>query len=489
MPPISNLSSEWGMSRRSAWVAYLVWLCVFAAGSLRAQVIEGAGALTMAHNYPEVQAAIAACPQSGCIVYANAPTVNKNLGIIDPGTKIVTLYLGPYTYNVKQIVLREGMKIIGMGGSNRGTVLQSVNGNDPVFVIPQVSGTPAINVRLEGFRLYGSKGNTSEDGFFIDSSNLDNGGLWYSIFIDLYAADFAGTAFHFRGPSSGHAGTSQFLTFINDAVWRNSGGGPALKIEGGEYQFFFENCMFEGQRQGDGTNVFIGGGPGPGTAGYPYIINFRGLTSERSGTAVQIDGGTNIEFDMSHHELLDGAYLVTYGANGAKVPTDGLVIANSSFNGNVGKASGNGFIVKVTTSEARGMVVRDNMIYGNPDHFIQGTNLAQIVSQDNDFPELKSSLPASSAATPEIQAAGTINVGGVHIVGLTPSTTPIMTIRGMQGAGEYVTLSPTRGTVFFSTGGNLELGGLRTLKLQAPSSVTFIRSDLGRGWKLVSVSP
>ena len=38
---------------------------------------------------------------------------------------------------------------------------------------------------------------------------------------------------------------------------------------------------------------------------------------------------------------------------------------------------------------------------------------------------------------------------------MTPSPTPIMTIRGMQGAGQYVTLFPTRGTVFFGTGGNV----------------------------------
>lgn len=469
--------------------AYLVCFCLFATALSFAQTNEMAGAVALAHNYPEVQAAVAACPQSGCIVYATAPGVSKNLGNIDPGNKVVTLYLGPYTYTVKQITLRKGMKIIGMGGSDAGTILQSINGNDPVFVVPQVNN-PATNVRLEGFRLLGSKGNISEDGFFIDSSNLDSGGLWYSTFVDIYAAGFAGSAFHFRGPSSGHQGTNQFLTFTNDVVWRNSHGGPALKIEGGEYQFFFENCMFEGQAQGDGTNVFIGGGPGPGTAGYPYIINFRGLTSERAGTAVQIDGGTNIEFDMSHHELLNGAYLITYGTNGARVPTDGLVIANSSFNGNVGTASGNGFIVKVSTNQARGIIVRDNMIYGNPDHFIQGTNFAQIISHDNDLPELKSSLPSSSAATPEIQAASTISIGGSHIVGLTPSATPIMTIRGMQGSGEYVTLFPTSGTVFFSAGGNIELGELRTLKIQAPSSVTFVRIDLGGSeWKLIAISP
>ena len=461
----------------------------FSCGLSFSQTMDATGSIVSGHNYPNIQSVIAACPQSGCIVYANAPNMNRDLGVIDPGNKTLTLYLGPYKYMVKQIMLRKGMKIIGMGGSDSGTILQSVNGNDPVFVVPQVSRLPATNVRLEGFRLYGSQGNTSEDGFFIDSSNLDSGGLWYSTFTDIYMDGFGGSAFHFRGPSSGHNGANQFLTFVNDAVWRKKGGGPALKIEGAEYQFFFDNCMFEGQAQGDGTNVFIGGGPGPGTAGYPYIINFRGLTSERADTAVQIDGGTNIKFDTSHHELLNGAYSITYGANGAKVPTDGLVIANSSFNGNVGVAGGNGFIVKVTTSQARGIIVRDNMMYGSPDHFIWGTNLAQVVAQDNDFPELKSNLPMSSGTTPKIRAAATINVGGVHIAGLDPSTTPITTIQGMHSAGEYLTLFPTSGSVLFSAGGNLELGGVRSLRLDAPGSLTFVRDDLTNVWKLVSKSP
>jgi len=470
--------------------ACLVGILLFTTSVSFAQTsIEANGAMILAHNYPEVRSAIAACPNSGCMVYANAQTVNRNLGTIDPGNKVVTLFLGPYTYNVNQITLRKGMKIIGMGGSDAGTVLQSTNGENPVFVVPQQSGTPATNVWLQGFRLYGSKGNAGEDGFFIDSSNLDSGGLWHSTFVDIYAQGFAGSAFHFRGPSSGHAGTNQFLTFISDVAWRTSHGAPALKIEGGEYQFFFENCMFEGQAKGDGINVFIGGGPGPGTPGYPYIINFRGLTSERAGTAVQIDGGANIEFEMSHHELLDGAYLVTYGANHAKVPTDGLIIANSSFNGNVGVNSGEGYIVNVLSSHATGVVVRNNMIYGDPDHFIQAADHAQVISEDNDFPQLKANLPPSSGVTAQISPAATINIGGVHSVALSPSDVGITTIQGMQGPGETVTFFPMSGAVSFATGGNLELGGSSKMKVEAPASATFVRTDLPSGWKLASTSP
>ncbi len=93
-----------------------------------------------------VSAAVAACPANGCIIYAVSPNVNLNLGNIDPGFKAITIYLGPYTYTVKQITLRKALKIIGMGaagGANgsatcsvaapcNGTTLQSINGNNPV---------------------------------------------------------------------------------------------------------------------------------------------------------------------------------------------------------------------------------------------------------------------------------------------------------------------------------------------------------------------
>src|SRR5438552_848265 len=107
--------------------------------------------ILFAEQFPGgVPAAIAACPNSGCVIYAISPKVNRNLGSIDPGDKAITLYLGPYTYAVKQVTLRRALKIIGMGASGgvvgsltcpaatscNGTTLQSVGGNNPVFVNP-----------------------------------------------------------------------------------------------------------------------------------------------------------------------------------------------------------------------------------------------------------------------------------------------------------------------------------------------------------------
>ena len=70
-----------------------------------------------------VPEAVAACPAAGCMIYALSPKVNINLGTIDPCTKSITLFLGPYTYSVNHITLRSGLKIIGAGSSPNGTIL------------------------------------------------------------------------------------------------------------------------------------------------------------------------------------------------------------------------------------------------------------------------------------------------------------------------------------------------------------------------------
>ena len=80
--------------------------------------------------------AVAACPAAGCVIYALSPKVNLNLGTINPGSKAVTIYLGPYTYTVSQITLQPNLQIIGMGSAI--TFLQSVSGNTPVIVSPAI---------------------------------------------------------------------------------------------------------------------------------------------------------------------------------------------------------------------------------------------------------------------------------------------------------------------------------------------------------------
>jgi hypothetical protein len=425
-----------------------------------------------------VPEAINACPQNGCVIYAVSPKVNRGLGTIDPGAKSVTIYLGPYQYTVRQITLRTGLKIIGMGT----TSLQSINGNSPVFVVPQDNNDPAAHVLLSGFGLTGSIGNTSEDAFFLDASTTVNSGLWYSTFDDVVISGFAGVGIHLRARNNDFASADQWLLFNNVAVYRTSGGGNALRLEGSVFELRFRNCLFDGQAMGDGTNIYIGGlAAGTGNRGFPLDIVFEGLVSQLAALAVQIDGGVHVSFYDSHHEFLWGGYEITYNT---EIATLGLTISNCEFEGTTANNQGAGFDLNITTTQASGVIFSHNQILGSPDAIIKGTNLASVVYQDNMSCGACVSLPTSGITT-QISPAGEINIQGVHSVGLNPSTTPITTIQSNLGPGEMVTFFAIGGSVLFEAGGNIDLMGMNSLTVDG--TITLVRSDLGGLlWKVVS---
>lgn len=458
--------------------------------------MENLSNILFAERFPGgISAAITACPANGCIIYAISPNVNLSLGIIDPGYKSITIYLGPYTYTVNQIMLRKGLKIIGMGASGgvngsstcskaapcNGTALQSVNGNGPVFVIPQTNNDPATDIELSGFRLYGSVGNTSEDGFFLDTSSTVNTGLWNSVLNDISVSGFSGVGIHVKGRVDTFSSASQWLLFNNVVVFRNRGGGNALRLEGSVFELRFRNCEFDGEAMGDGTNIYIGGHPGF-DGGYPTSIVFEGLVSQQAALGVQIDGGVNLVFYASHHEALLGAYQVTYTGNMA---TQGLTISDSYFAGNVGVNSGAGYLLNVTTSVAAGIVFTHNHIFGTPDSVVKSTNFASVVYSDNLAVSGTANVPPTSGLSTQMSPASIINVQGVHTVGLNSSTTPITTIQGGLGPGEMVTFFSLGGPVTFSTGGNIDLMGASSVTVNG--TITFVRTDLGgQFWKPVS---
>jgi hypothetical protein len=476
----------------------------FSGGGLAGSQITDAGGTVTLQNLGNIlfadqfagglPAAVSACPANGCIIYALSPSVNLNLGTIDPGTKAITIYLGPYTYTVQQITLRKALKIIGMGASGgpvnpptctaalpcNGTILQSVNGNNPVFVLPQTNNMPATDVHLSGFRVFGSVGNTSEDGFLLDTSSTTNTGLWYSVLDDIEMQGFAGVAMHIKGRSNDFAAASQWVLFNNVVVDRVSGGGNALRLEGAVFELRFRNCQFDGQATGDGTNIYLGGRQG-GLSGYPISIAFEGLVSQAAGLAVQLDGGVNITFYGSHHEQLSAGYRVT---NNTGIGLEGLTISDAYFAGNVGANGGAGFELSVETTLASGIFFVHNQILGNPDAVVKSINLASVVYQDNLYAG-PSNLPPTSGITPQLNPATSINTLGVHSIGLNPSATPITTIQSGLGPGEMLTFYSLGGSVAFGAGGNIDLMGASSIAVNG--SITFIRSDLGGAtWKPVA---
>jgi hypothetical protein len=428
--------------------------------------------------------AINACPDAGCIIYALSTKVNRNLGNVDPGNKAITLYLGPYTFNVQQITLRKSMKIIGMGASGgtpgsgtcpvsspcNGTTLQSVNGSLPLIVLPQANNAPATNVVISGLRLLGAPGNAGQDGLFLDTSSITNSGLWYATLDDIHLEGFSGIGVHLKGQNNNFGGLSQWVEFKKVIVFRTAGGGNGLRIEGANFQQRFEDCQFDGQGIGDGVNIYIGGLAG-GSGAFPLNITFQGLVSQAAATAVQIDGANSITFHESHHEKLWGVYQIT---NQTNIGTKGVTISGAAFE-DVGVNAGNGFLLNVATSIVSGLVFTHNQIYTNPDWVVKATNLAQVVYQDNQYSGAQN-VPPTSGITPQLSPAATINIGGVHSVGLNPSATPITTIQSSLGPGEMVTFFTFAGGVTFASGGNLNLMGEPQVAVNG--SITFVRNDL-----------
>jgi hypothetical protein len=476
----------------------------FSGGGLASSQITDAGGTVTMQNLSNtlfadqfsggVSAAIAACPANGCIIYAVSPAVNLNLGNIDPGFKSITIYLGPYAYTVNQITLRKGLKIIGMGasyGANgsvtcsvaapcNGTSLRSVNGNNPVFVLPQTNNEPATDVLLSGFILSGSAGNTSEDGFLLDTSATVNTGLWYSILDDIHVSGFAGIGIHVKGRQNDFAATSQWVLFNNVAVFRTAGGGNALRMEGAVFDLRFNDCQFDGQATGDGTNIYIGGYTSGGT-GFPTTIAFEGLVSQQAALAVQIDGAVNVTFHASHHEHLSAGYQISDINN---IGTRGLTITDSYFAGDTGINGGKGFELSIATTQAFGVVFAHNELLGSPDAVVIGTNFSTPVYRDNWYAGALNGPPTSGITT-QVTPAASINIQGAHSIGLNPSTTPITTLQSSLGPGEMVTFFTLGGAVTFGSGGNIDLMGMSSVTVNG--TITFVASDLGGSlWKPVS---
>jgi len=359
------------------------------------------------------------CPTNGCTIYATSPNASNNIGNLDPGNKQVTLYLGPTTYNVITIILRRGLRIIGMGATPTGTVLQISGGSTSIFNLPvnytAADGTPAgiTDVYLYGLRLLGT-GSTSnaENGIVLDTRYRTNGGLWHSSFEDLTFYNFHGSAILMMGPTTNTPFIpqgNQFLSMRN--IWAtrpDAGAAPDLWIDGQNGQIDCVECAFDGPGGpttgvADGwTNVFIGN-LGGGTA-RPYSIHFVDLSTQFAHFGVQIQGAQHLTFIGTHHEDLFGAYQITNAGGGG---TYDVLMLNDSFAGNVGRNGG----YLVYADNAYNIILDSSFINGgspNPPTSIVAGPWAGYVSLRNIFDNYTSPQQFSTFAG-DLHVTGTVS--------------------------------------------------------------------------------
>lgn len=435
-----------------------------------------------ADQFANVQAAITACPSTGCLIDARSPNVNLTLGALDTGsnTKIVTLLLGPFTYTFTQITVRQGFNIVGAGILD--TLLNNNGTNaNPAFVIPQVNNN-IITVHWSDFTVNALAGNTSQDGIFFDASTLTNAGVQYSTFTNIIFLGFNGVGVHLKctqNGSSGSIGCIQGDTFTNVQSTRPSGATGAsqnaLRIDGAVGQIEFWNCWFLGTTNDTGTNVFVG----TNSTSNPYSIHFHGTTVQ-NGNAYTIDGANSVTTENDHFEQLKGVY---------NLLTTSQLIVGINFktpfiNSNVGVNAGNGYIIN-TNSVTNCDVTLDSPFLGvSPDNLVKNTGgnacSVRLLGARTFNSATPTNVFVTSGVTGTATPAATLDIRSWTTVQLSSSATSITTLRSNLSPGESVTFFVSSGTAQFATGGNLGLAlAASPYVVNAGDSVTFTRVDAG----------
>jgi hypothetical protein len=319
--------------------------------------------------YTTVAAAIAALPAAGGEIHVTTAFTPTTLGTIDPGTKAVTLNLAPETYNFTQIILRNNLRVIG-AGSAIGTVLQSTSaGTDAIAV---GSGSAVQGVLLQGFRLEGALGNTSQNGIHLNPSS----GFFFehSQIRDVVIGASTG----FKGVGFFPDGTNAFAGIVSvDDVTVIAPRGATYCAEWLGFLSAWEmnnfDCEGAGQTAG-GTNIAI---VSTTTSNFPTSILFNDAVTEFANVGVLLSGAQSVTFHKGHFEGLNGGISINAGT--------ATVALNNEASGewvNVGVNGGSGYLVDSTAGLNATFTFRDNRIAGNPDRYLVGFtgNLTEIAT-------------------------------------------------------------------------------------------------------------
>lgn len=343
-----------------------------------------------------IQCAINLLPSSGGTVDATRLTDAGGTGstVIDPGAKSVTLLLGPYTYQVQQLVLETNFHVLGAGmGAALGTgaqptILQACSTcaatNTVVLGTNGGNGGPIQHVLMDGMRIYGATADTAI-GMNLKTVNGALTGIWYSTFRNICVGACGPSGPSANGFSGGvialdatGANTiNQFLDFYNVQAFKTNGGSPALSILGTNGQMSFIQCEWDGTTRNDGTTVvqIVNSSGNQG----PYSLTFNGNTVQHGTTGINIAGAFSITWIGTHFELVGGAILVNSG-----VSSDiggGITFIGSTCQNFCGNNSAAGFFAKTTTPNGVSVAFIGNQIQNTADAIYVGfANAAQFTS-------------------------------------------------------------------------------------------------------------
>ena len=396
----------------------------------------------------------------------------------------LALYLPAGSYRADGLVLRDRTRLIGAGpeasvihavpGSKNGAVLSISPGIVRGALVEALGLEAAGNEEQHGIHVFARRGRGD-----------DASGLWHSDFKNVRVYNFEGAQMWLQGGGTDARDPVQFLTLQNVVLERrhDSARSIGLLMSGQVNQTVWLGGRIDGfGSRGDhpGVNVKVCrqlDQYDPSTDGSTeYISNrtghthlFSGVTFQQAQLAVYIDKADSLTFDTCHFEGLDSGLLFSLAGQNR---VDRSHFANSALgqeepfsiraiNGAVVSGSGNVFI-------------------GQYQDMASADDSGATVALSN---TLGSGPAVTRNLTRQIDPAATINIGGATTVVLNASPTPIRVVTASLFPGERVVFKASGGSVFFESGGNIDLEGTPTpIEILAGGTLTLARFDSGPDW-------
>jgi hypothetical protein len=396
----------------------------------------------------------------------------------------LALYLPAGSYRADGLVLRDRTRLIGAGpeasvihavpGSKNGAVLSIRPGIVRGVLVEAVGLEAAGNDEQHGIHVFARRGKGD-----------DASGLWHSDFKNVRVYNFEGAQMWLQGGGTDARDPVQFLTLQNVVLERrhDSARSIGLLMSGQVSQTVWLGGRIDGfGSRGDhpGVNVKVCrqlDHYDPSTDGSTeYISNrtghthlFAGVTFQQAQLAVYVDKTESLTFDTCHFEGLDSGLLFSYAGQNR---VDRSHFANSALGGR------EPFSIRAINGAA--VSGSGNVFIGEHGDMASADGSGATVALSN---TLGSVTAVTRNLTRRIDPAATINIGGATTVALNASPTPVRVVTASLFPGERVVFKASGGSVFFESGGNIDLEGTSPpIEILAGGTLTLARFDSGPDW-------
>ena len=403
----------------------------------------------------------------------------------------LTLYLPAGEYAADGLVLRDQSRLVGAGPE--ATIIRAVPGSSEPALLTIDSG-PVRSVLVDGVGLIAA-GNGEQHGIHVAArrgAGQAASGLWHSDFRNVRVYNFGGAQLWLQGGGQDALDPIQFLTFTNVVLERRNDSARSLSLlmSGQVNQTVWLGGRIDGfGSRGDhpGANVKICRqlvGYAPEVDGSTeYVSNrtghshlFANVTFQQADLGVYVDAAESISFDTCHFEGLENGLLF---ANSRENRVDRSHFANSAL------GEGDSYSIRA---------VNGAMVSGAENVFVGRYGLMAATDGGEAQVRLRDSMSDTPIVTRNLsrrlQPGASIAVGAATTVALSASSVPIREVSAQRFPGESLVFRATGGSVFFTSGGNIDFGGVPTpLEINSGGTLTLMRfdDDGGLPWAVQAV--